>query len=272
MEAEGTTAEGRSTGSCDDGANRQPTAGAAGSDRAKRLEVDSGPTASGYRNHGSHRLRQATHPTQSSSSFDPDGGRQARFTDSSQSAATKSGSGVLIDLTTEDPVISGGTTEFLRVFPTKQHLKTRLPELGGMNPFEYNSANDFEEALDRELGEKESTRLKQRFAPAVIQSGLKQLMAQDSQGELAPSGTAEEDVTFLFQFFASHLRSSTGTSSTCSSPQVSTNLSEDTASGLTQAVGAHPSGSHRLGILPFHSLAGTASRQRVGCKLQLPGA
>ncbi len=94
MEAEGTTAEGRTTGSCDDGANRQPTAGAAGSDRAKRLEVDSGPTASGYRNHGSHRLRQATHPTQSSSSFDPDGGRQARFTDGSQSEATKSGSGL----------------------------------------------------------------------------------------------------------------------------------------------------------------------------------
>ena len=172
--------------------NGRPATGAAGTDPAMR--PGTGQIPSGYGHQGPRRLLLATGATQMTSSFTSDNGRQGRVRGGNWSATATSSSGGLIDLTSEDPVDPGATHDFLRTFPSRQYLKTRLPELGGIDPFEHSTASDFEKALDSELGEKELARLKQRFAPAVIQSGLRQLMAQEIQAQIASAQLVADDV------------------------------------------------------------------------------
>ena len=178
-------------------ANRQPATGTAGPVRATR--IGTGQTASGHGDRESYPLLQATDATQSSTSFATENGRRARFTGRNQSTTSMSGPGGRTESTREAPIGPDAAAQFLRAFPSKQCLSERLPELSRMDPFEYPTASDFEQALDRELGEKESTRLKQRFAPAAIQAGLKQLVSQETQGGTAPVRLSDSDVTLLME-------------------------------------------------------------------------
>ncbi len=149
-------------------------------------------TASGYGSQGSLRAFNATGATQSRSSFSVDDGWKARFTNRDQPATEPSRPRGRIESTGQKSIDPGAMAKFHREFPSMQRLQERFPELSRMDPFKYPTAKDFSEALDWELGEKESVLLKQRHGPAVVQSGLKHLMSQEIEEEFAPARFAEE--------------------------------------------------------------------------------
>ena len=90
------------------------------------------------------------------------------------------------------PRAAGNIVAFLAAFPSAQSFLTAYPELGEISPFDCDDAAAFERHLEAAIGEKECSRLKERFTPAAILHGFRALRVREFEEKANVLPTPDE--------------------------------------------------------------------------------